>query len=615
MKGRTKVHFKGLQMKATRKLVLVFVMVSFLTMQVLSSMDQGMLFSGQLNQEEVGMIRAIAEDLADPPANARLEGISLVYDAGWQEELWAVRWKTTSRQLIQVELDPSSLRLRYFLDSTKVCDVESYPPESVALSNAWATAFGFLSHIEYKGLVILPQQDNSVDMTKTSDGWTLSFKHTINDIPVRGDFIRISMDPNGKQVYSYASHWHKVVIDTKPEVSVKEAIDTVQGRANGKVFSTQLEIVHVEGKTYLAWVLDSGTEEYWISATTSEILFVDSSLEQPPGSKFTFVSDPGIEITYQCAHRVHRRFETATSFPSGAYAWYHEDLARSQELQLFPYGEVVFHLGHGSGFWREVLGKTFLYTGIGEYGCSDPILPVDLPPEPGVFSSMKLAFISTCWSAADDWEDKDTGIWYPVHTSIVEGFLQRGAQCAIGWDGRALKEPTRDFCDCFFDKAANGFNFWSCYEYAISKSSCQPTIDGARIYKQDTLSWADIFLEEDDAGDSQSIATHLGFGPDADFNVYDEGIWGYQEVWADKDWFSFEVGASCNVEIWLTPKDELHMKLSVYKGATWLFSFRAYERTEYRQFQASPGMYYLRLTMQCGTNYGGGYDLTIHIHS
>ena len=549
----------------------------------------------------------VAERYFDSSECAELEDIGRFYDSSWQEELWRARWKTSDGNLFEIQLEPTTQELRFFLDSTVVEKNNQQGSEIKARERAWSTAFEFLESQNLYGRETVNEEELIRNcIKKDKRGWALVYNHIYNGIRVHGDFIRVVIEPNGYNVREFSKHWHSIQKNTYDYIHENEAIQVIKNLEINYAqedTAVELEYVPIAGSYHLAWVVNTVQFEYWVDAVTSDILRFDSILGAYDGNVFAWDDDPNGHLTYVTAESIYHRLDTAVDFPSSGQAYYRENQTLNSYVNLLDDSDVYFIIGHG-GLGYD--GNDYV-----SYICAtdDNMYPSDVATK--TISSMELAFLCSCSSFSDD-EDVDQ--------TIAQEFLDGGADCVFGWTGNVLKGPAQTYCKDFFDMAVNDQkNFDYCYDYADGKTD-QDTRDISKIAKSVPY-WSWLYLNEDDAGDSFTNADNLGLGGERWIYVYDEGIWvasPSSKSWDDEDWFKFGITEQYDIEIWATPQDlcGLDIKMKIYNSAQQLIATcdagDANDEEHYPSTTWGSGTYYIYIE-SVGPGHGGWFDLIIHV--
>lgn len=549
------------------------------------------------------LIHKLALDFAKPCDDASFEHVGLIHDDYWEQTLWSVRWITPEHKAIEVQLDADTHEIVFYLDTTKLADEYSTRWLTLSDETVWRKAMEFVDRLEKFESMPFPKDVEFAGITENSQGWQLTWNHVKDSVPVREDFIRIGIGRNTALVYSFAKCWHTIDIECVPVISSSKAVEIASSALTSLDdfdLTCELSIIghtldeKIEYDPHLAWLVSNTNQrssyvELYIDAMTAGIISQDTTLDI---YEDVFVWDPGHEPTYECATDIFHRFDYATVW----YARYYEDPTTSQELSKLQYERVLYHLGYG-GFGKVGLDwHTYLNTDDGK------IWPSDV--ENKDLSGMHLAFLCTCWSAANDvpvqwwWED--------VEKSIAQAFLDGGAKCVFGWDKKVLKTEAMKFSRYFFDYAVNSYSFSDCYWNAYYNVLTK-TQNIAEIYGDTTR-----YLDKYDYGSNAWPGTYLGSGYDTSFHVNDEGLWD-----PDIDWYRFTVTGYREVSIFAIPnKDDMDIAFYVYDEYMYVVMSRNSHgpgHQEYGIFMGGGQTYFLYIYKT--DSHGGHYDLNVYISS
>ncbi len=580
---------------------LIFVTAFLLGILVIPSIAVSSYNEIPKTQKVHSLILEKAMSFVDLPSDASLEYLGLIYDEFWQKELWSVRWMTENHNLVEVQFEKESLELVFFVNTPEPV-MWKLIDKSTARKRAWSTIMGFITNLESKELAAQIDNAHISALKRISDGWMLEWGHKVNGVSVMYDFIRVSTNAYGSRVQAYTKCWYPVSIDTKPEIDSGQAVrlfKSLVSKAQLVTLSVELGIVRYFGNHYLAWIVDSGSQEIWVDAKQGYLISYDVMLSDDYQDCYALdlYWDSGWrqnEETYECVQDIQRRLRSGTSYPSGYTPRFFQDKSLSFVLGELEDEKVYLHMGHGHPY--EQNGN--YYTAIQTY--TDDLTPSSISSK--YLYGMYLAFLMSCWSAADDWDGHD------IDKSIAQKFVDRGAKCAVGWDLPVEKSEAQKFSRYFFNLAVQGYTFSSCFNSAKSKVNSS-TQSIARI-----LGTTSYYLnDDDDPGESYPTSQYLGKSSQIVWEVEDEGVWG-----SDVDYFKFEADGTCNIEILVDPRWGLDARLRIYNSAYLLVAYRnnaGVNGDESYSFTGS-GIYYIKVYhSQSGNPHGGAYDLTVDISS
>ncbi|MDF1537969.1 MAG: hypothetical protein P1Q69_03610 [Candidatus Thorarchaeota archaeon] len=359
--------------------------------------------------------------------------------------------------------------------------------------------------------------------------------------------------------------------------------DTANRNQKDYCLAYKLTVANGDGRTLI----------FKINANTGTIVGYDTKMYGYNYQDAFVVTDlPG---QYTTTYNTYRKLLSSTS---GGNNRFFSDATTSEEMALMEYRRVFFHMGHGTAYligseWHSVI----VTPGINCYIAPSDILSKSL-------GMMQLAFLGPCYSFGGTIPSWPSDI--VIDYSIGEAFLDAGAKCVFGWTDAVTMSQDWLFAECFFDRAVNGYDFQSCYDYAKSKIwSSERSI--AKIDGDTSLS-----LPEDDTGADGYPGTYLGAGSDTTFTINDEGLWG---IGIDYDWYRFLVSVTRHVEIFVRPVDsslDVTFKVyDVYMNLQYTKNSGGYGSTEWVSFTGF-GTYYLQIYAG-GTTHGGAYNLEIKI--
>lgn len=549
------------------------------------------------------LIQKLASDFAKPCDDASFEHVGLIHDDYWEQILWSVRWITPEHRAIEVQLDADTHEIVFYLDTTKLAD--EYGARRLALSDeaVWRKAMEFVDRLERFESMPIPKDAEFAGITENSQGWQLTWNHVKGSVPVREDFIRIGISRDTALVYAFAKCWHTIDIECVPVISSSKAVEIASRALTSSDdfdLTCELSIIghvldeKIEYDPHLAWLVSNAHQrsshvKLYIDAMTAEIISQDTTLDI---NEDVFVYDPGYELTYECATDIFHRLNYATE----GDARYFEDPTTSEVLSKLNSERVFYYLGHGDYEMVEGDWYTYLITYDGE------IWPSDV--ENKDLSGMDLAYLSACWSAADNFWNGDW--WQDIDKNMTQAFLDGGAKCVFGWDEDVYKGQSMKFSRYFFDYAVNALSFSDCYWNAYYRVP-PGTQDIAVIYGDTTLS-----LDEDDYGSDAWPGTNLGSGYDTSYHVYDEGLWD-----PDIDWYRFTITGYHSVSIFVMPnKDD--MDIAFYVNDEYMYAVLTRDRfgpghQESGAFMGNGQTYFLCIYKT--DSHGGHYDLIVFIGS
>ncbi len=507
--------------------------------------------SGSIDSRLIGQARSIGIEVDSEEFRAVHKawkivepgGNTVLVSVGRIDTRWVVEFEKNMKYRIQIELRSGSHEMIFLSDESKrPRGDESW---DVTAEQAIMITQRFLEKLALNGYSDV--SDRVLGSVRNERNcWRIGFLHRIGEHNVKNDFISVRVNPVTGAICSFAASWgrpdmtHHTILDEREMLAVFDSIFETNHD-----FEPTLEIGLVsadfggEGRLLRnAWVVAAIAGgvcvEYWFDAANGALIGSNQTLGGSFGSAYcggTAIGYGSPDISWQIANEVHDRLRTDNYDSELDYYVTPTDLDFA-----FNYDEVVLFVGHCDHSGYPLLSQ-YLVTSYGFYGSEH--LPM--------YINSKLFFACACGSALSE-------SWFG--NSLPERALLAGLDCYCGWVIDINVELAKEFVKFFFDKAVLGETFYDCKDYAVAKTSVIPS-------DFSVLGDGNAHLEVWDITpsfcyDSQKYDHDVGQSGWA-WYINDEPLW-----CGDIDALKHNEDISHNIELMVTPSDEMYVNVKVY---------------------------------------------------